>query len=157
MRSALPILFRSSGRPGYLELIAADPHHVRARKLAREVQVRFASSACTVDSREGVVQAKPGDAIITGIGGEQWRVSHSRFADKYQPIAPVVLGQPGRYLSRRYVIQAVPMRESFEVVLADGESRLHGQIGDWLVDYGDGSLGVVSPAAFATTYEIINL
>ena len=27
--------------------------------------------------------------------------------------------------------------------------------GDWLVDYGDGSLGIVSPAIFATTYEII--
>jgi len=29
-------------------------------------------------------------------------------------------------------------------------------VGDWLVDYGDGSLGVVSPAIFATTYEILD-
>jgi hypothetical protein len=50
---------------------------------------------------------------------------------------------------------AVPMTEAFEVVLADAVSRLHGSAGDWLVDYGDGSLGIVSPPIFATTYEII--
>jgi hypothetical protein len=41
-------------------------------------------------------------------------------------------------------------------LLADGVSRLHGQPGEWLVDYGDGSLGIVSEAIFATTYEIID-
>jgi hypothetical protein len=34
-------------------------------------------------------------------------------------------------------------------------SRLQGQAGHWLVDYGDGSFGVVSPPIFATTYEIV--
>jgi len=34
-------------------------------------------------------------------------------------------------------------------------SRLHGHPGDWLVDYGDGSLGIVSRTIFPTTYEII--
>jgi hypothetical protein len=46
------------------------------------------------------------------------------------------------------------MTEAFEVLLADGESLLEGRPGDWLVDYGDGSLGIVSQAAFATTYAI---
>ena len=31
----------------------------------------------------------------------------------------------------------------------------HAKAGDWLVDYGDGSFGVVSDAIFATTYEIV--
>jgi hypothetical protein len=47
------------------------------------------------------------------------------------------------------------MPGAFEVALADGVSRLRGQPGDWLVDYGDGSLGIVSPAIFAATYEIV--
>ena len=34
-------------------------------------------------------------------------------------------------------------------------SKLTGGAGDWLVDYGDGSLGIVSQAIFATTYEIV--
>jgi hypothetical protein len=47
------------------------------------------------------------------------------------------------------------MTVPFDVLLIDGQSRLHGKRGDWLVDYGDGSLGVVSKSIFATTYEII--
>ena len=53
-------------------------------------------------------------------------------------------------------ILALPMTVSFEVLLADGISRLRGRPGDWLVDYGDGSLGVVSQAIFAQTYEILD-
>jgi hypothetical protein len=52
-------------------------------------------------------------------------------------------------------ILALQMEEPFEVMLADGESRLTGRAGDWLVDYGDGSLGIVTQAIFATTYEIL--
>jgi hypothetical protein len=31
---------------------------------------------------------------------------------------------------------------------------LAGTPGDWLVDYGDGSLGVIAPEIFATTYRV---
>ena len=41
-------------------------------------------------------------------------------------------------------------------LLADGVSRLSGRPGEWLGDYGDGSLGIVSQPIFATTYEIID-
>jgi hypothetical protein len=41
------------------------------------------------------------------------------------------------------------------VQLADGVSILRGQPGDWLVDYGDGSLGIVAHDIFSTTYEIL--
>jgi hypothetical protein len=47
------------------------------------------------------------------------------------------------------------MTAPFEVLLADGLSKLTGKASDWLVDYGDGSLGVVSQTIFPTTYEII--
>jgi hypothetical protein len=151
---ALPV-YLSSGQPGYLPQISGNSRRVMARKLERAVHVRFAHAACEVHTREGIAKAKAGDAIITGTGGEQWRVSRARFAEKYRPRPPLVVGVAGEYLSLRYHIQAIPMSSSFEVVLADGESRLIGRPGDWLVDYGDGSLGVVSPAVFATTYEIL--
>jgi hypothetical protein len=48
------------------------------------------------------------------------------------------------------------LQESFDVVLADGVSQLSGHPGDWLVDYGDGSLGIVAKNIFATTYEILS-
>ncbi|HEX9473129.1 MAG TPA: PGDYG domain-containing protein, partial [Steroidobacteraceae bacterium] len=156
MSPQAPLLYRSSGQPGYLPQITADARRVVARKLERAVQVRFTDAACEIHTREGIVRAKPGDAIITGTGGEQWRVSRARFAEKYRPQPPLETGHSGAYLSLKYWIHAVPMRKAFEVLLADGESRLSGRAGDWLVDYGDGSLGVVSPAIFATTYEILD-
>jgi hypothetical protein len=148
-------LFRSTAQRGYSSAVSNHPGRVLARKLAREVQVQFTSTACTVQTQEGVVHARPGDAIVTGAAGERWRVSHGHFAEKYRAVPPTVEGHAGRYVSLPNSIMAVPMTGTFEVLLADGVSRLRGRPGDWLVDYGDGSLGIVSKAIFATTYEIV--
>ncbi len=153
-RGTLPV-YASSGQRGYSKLISADPRRIFARKLEREIDVRFTPVACTVQTSEGLVHAAPGDAIITGTAGEHWRVSRARFADKYRPVPPTVAGEGGRYVSLPNRIMGVPMTEPFEVLLADGVSRLSGRPGEWLVDYGDGSLGIVSPEIFATTYQII--
>jgi hypothetical protein len=149
-------LFRSSGQRGFSSPFRADPRHVVARKFEREVQVKFTPEACTVQTPEGVVHAQPGDAILTGVAGERWRVSRAHFADKYRPMPPTEVGQNGPYLSLRNRILALQMSEPFEVLLADGQSKLTGRPSDWLVDYGDGSLGIVSPTIFATTYEILD-
>ena len=155
MNAASAPVFRSSGRREFSSFIQNDPKHVVARKLAREIQVRFASTDCPVKTSEGTVQAKPGDAIVTGISGEHWRVSISHFADKYEPVPPTQAGQAGTYRSLRYQVLALRLDRDFEVILADGTSRLRGRAGDWLVDYGDGSLGIVSASAFDKTYEIV--
>ena len=149
------LVFRSSGQPGYSDSIDADPRRVSARKLEREVRVTFASAPTVVQTPEGLVHARPGDALLTGIAGEHWRVSGERFGAKYRPLPPTRAGEAGIYISRPNRIVALSMPVPFEVVLADGESRLRGRVGDWLVDYGDGSLGIVSPSIFAATYEII--
>jgi hypothetical protein len=155
--SAEPLpLFRSSGQRGFSNLISADARKVHARKLEREISVRFTPVACTVETSEGVVHAMPGDAIITGTAGEHWRVSRARFSEKYRPVPPTISGEAGQYVSLPNRILALPMAGAFEVLLADGVSRLRGRAGEWLVDYGDGSLGIVSEAIFATTYEIID-
>lgn len=151
---AMP-LFRSSGQHGFSSALSDDKRHVAARKLEREVQVRFTPEACTVHTPEGVVHAQAGDAILTGIAGERWRVSRAHFAAKYRPVPPTQAGQAGPYLSLRTRILALQMPEAFQVLLADGQSRLTGRASDWLVDYGDGSLGIVSQSIFATTYEIL--
>jgi hypothetical protein len=149
-------LFRSSAQPGYSSVISGHPHRIVARKLVREIDVIFADGPCVVRTKEGVVHARAGDAIITGIAGERWRVSRSHFAERYQPVPPTVEGEAGRYASLPNRIMGVRMDEPFEVLLADGVSRLSGRAGDWLVDYGDGSLGIVTPSIFATTYEVIS-
>lgn len=152
-QEAAPV-FRSSAQPGYSAAVSNHPGRIHARKLEREVQVDFASTPCTIQTREGLVHARPADAIVTGTAGERWRVSRAHFSEKYRAIPPTLDGEAGRYVSLPVPIQAVSMSQAFEVVLADGISRLHGQAGDWLVDYGDGSLGIVSRDIFANTYEL---
>ena len=154
--SSAPRLYRSSGKHGFLPEVAKHPQRLHARKFERQVQVRFIDAPCTVQTPEGVVHAQPGDAILTGIAGEHWRVSHSHFGDKYHPVPPTRAGQGGIYVSLPTRILTVRMSEPFEVLLADGVSRLHGHPGDWLIDYGDGSLGVITDTIFRVTYEIVD-
>ena len=73
-------LFRSSGQRGFSSALSDDPRHVHARKFEREVQVRFAAGPCTVQTPEGAGACAAGDAILTGIAGEHWRVSRAHFA-----------------------------------------------------------------------------
>jgi hypothetical protein len=147
-------VFHSSAERGFSALVSHDPRRIMARKLVREIDVRFTPVECTVQTREGIVHAHAGDAIVTGTAGEHWRVTRARFAEKYQPVPPTKAGEPGRYASLPYRIMCLPMDTPFEVLLVDGVSRLSGHAGDWLVDYGDGSFGIVSKDIFATTYEI---
>lgn len=149
-----PAVLRSSGRRGYADAVGADPRHVEARKRPGRVEVRFAETECTVRTSEGIVHAKPGDAILTGTAGEHWRVSRAHFTKKYQPLSPTRAGAAGFYRALPYRVLALCMNERFEVVLSDGVSRLDGRAGDWLIDYCDGSLGVVAASIFADTYEI---
>jgi hypothetical protein len=148
-------LFHSTARPGFSTEVDTYPGRIMARKRPIEVDVQFATQPSAIKTREGVVQAHPGDAIVTGRAGDKWRVSRAHFGQKYRALPPTAEGQDGRYRSLTNSIMAVRMSSSFEVLLADGVSRLRGQPDDWLVDYGDGSLGIVAPAIFAATYEIV--
>lgn len=150
------MIFKSSGQPGYTEEVGGHARRVVARKLEREIQVRFAKQPGTLQTNEGMVKVKPGDAILTGINGEHWRVSQERFPDKYRPADATQPGDDGAYVSLPNRVFAVPMEQAFDVLLSDGESRLSGGAGDWLVDYGDGSLGIVSARVFDTTYEVVS-
>jgi hypothetical protein len=155
MTTAPVAVFRSSGRRGFSGAVQENPARVMARKHRRRVEVRFATEACTVETPEGVVHAQPGDAILTTDAGERWRVSLAHFAEKYRPLPPTPAGRGGTYESLPIEVLALQMYAPFGVVLADGLSRLTGRAGDWLVDYGDGSLGIVAGPVFARSYDII--
>ncbi len=148
------LMFRSTGVPGYSSFVRDNPRGRSARKCERKVRVEFATDDCVVQSREGKVYARKGDAILTGAHGERWRVSSARFPEKYRPIPPAPPGEDGLYMSRPIEVLALQMQEAFKVQLADGRSILDGASGNWLVDYGDGSLGIVDPAVFADSYQL---
>jgi hypothetical protein len=85
--------------------------------------VRFVTSDCYVQTREGAVHARTGDAILTGTKGEHWRVPRSQFDEKYHPVAPTEAGQGGRYVALPIRVAAVQMHEPFEVVTAAATGR----------------------------------
>jgi hypothetical protein len=147
-------LYRSTGHPGYSPAISGDARRVIAHKREAQVQVEFAAADCTVRSIEGEVRALAGDAIITAATGERWRVSRGHFAQRYAAVAPTCDGEAGTYRSLPRRVIAIPMPGAFQVQLADGASLLSGVAGDWLVDYGDGSLGIVAKAIFRATYDV---
>ena len=98
--------------------------------------------------------AASGDAIVTGTNGERWPVGRERFLTKYLPLSPTVSGGDGFYQSQPNTVLALKMEEPFTVVLSDGVSLLTGKAGDWLLDYGDGSLGVVDAHIFCDIYSV---
>jgi hypothetical protein len=151
---AAPV-YRSRTQAGYSPDIQTDHRSVRARKRINTIQAHFAAVDGTITTPEGVVHVRSGDAIMTGAGGHQWRVSQESFAHRYRPVPPTRMGEPGRYESLPTEVIAIAMDTPFEVVLRDGISQLHGERGDWLVDYGDGSLGIVAAEVFGSLYEIV--
>ncbi|WP_295992704.1 PGDYG domain-containing protein [Rugamonas sp.] len=150
-----PLSFQATGTPGYQPALLNAAERVRARKRAFPVQVRFADADGVVATLEGPVPARAGDAIVTGLAGEQWPVARAHFAGKYAPQGALAAGADGTYLSLPVDVLALPVAAPFTVLLADQQASLAGQAGDWLVDYGDGTLGVVAPAIFSATYDIL--
>ncbi len=148
-------VFRSNNRPGFQVGIAANVLAVRVRKREQLVQASFAEQACAVQTPEGVVHAHAGDAIVVGGAGEQWPIPPAQFRKKYRPVAPTTAGAAGTYRSLPLPVIALQMCQPFAVELPDRASCLLGEAGDWMVDHGDGRMGVVAEEIFAGTYEIV--
>ena len=136
--------------------LSADPAALRARKCPVQVAVEFATADGTLKTREGPVQYRRGDALLTGIEGERWPVTRRTFEASYEPVAPLRPGKPGHYRKQPQVVWAKPMREPFTVTRDQGRGVLRGQAGDWLVQYAPGDQGVVGAAVFAQTYELLD-
>jgi len=153
MTDPAPLIFQATDQPGPT-LLQNHPARRRAKKRTIPVQVSFSKTDSLVPTLEGSVHVGAGDAIVTGSQGEQWPVSLHQFADKYRAGPGVEQGSDGNYVTLPIEVLALSLPTEFTVILADGRSRLYGSAGDWLIDYGDGTLGIVAPDIFIATYEI---
>lgn len=135
--------------------ISRMPGVVRARSRSIERSVSFATSDGVHTTPEGPVRYQAGDAIVTGEIGETWPVSRGVFAASYGPVGDVVMGQPGRYLKQPKDVLAVQIRSQGRIDLSDGRGLHTGKKGDWIVDYGNNDLAIVSDAVFERTYEVL--
>jgi hypothetical protein len=147
--------FIARATPGFQLDAARDPRVRPVRKRALRVSVRFASAATSLATHEGAIAVSPGDAIIDDGQGRQWGVARAHFDAKYAPVAPVLPGTAGAYTSLPVEARAMQMTQPFRVQFIDGVSELEGRPGDWLLDYGDGSLGVVVAEIFVDSYDLV--
>ncbi len=117
------------------------------------VSVSFARSAGAIQSREGLNHYAIGDALITGSTGDQWSVSRNRFDAKYLPMPGIEPGQNGQYQNRPTPVLALQQLQDFSVARSVGGDVIHGQAGDWLMQYAPGDHGIVEAAKFQTVYR----
>ncbi|MCO5399530.1 PGDYG domain-containing protein [Ralstonia soli] len=118
------------------------------------VHVDFATAPGELMSLEGPNRYAPGDALITGSTGDRWVVSRERFDAKYVSAdASVAHGQAGAYRNRPSVVLAKQMGEAFSMARSEAGDVLHGQAGDWVLQYAPGDYGVVQAQRFAKVYR----
>src|ERR1700675_1289459 len=114
------------------------------------VSVEFAAAAGILESAVGPNRYAAGDALLTGSTGDRWCVSRDRFDVKYRAEAHTTPGEPGRY--RNHPVPALAKRITVE--RSAGGDRLHGNAGDWLVQYAPGDHGIVAAARFDSVYRV---
>lgn len=117
------------------------------------VQVAFARSSGSLESREGANRYQAGDALITGSGGDHWSVSRDRFDARYRPLPPLQHGSDGAYRNKPLPVLARQIPQPFTVPRCPGGDLLHGCAGDWLLQYAPGDWGIVEAAKFQRLYR----
>lgn len=130
---------------------AVDAIRVCRRPLP--VRVTFAGEGGVCQTREGGVRYREGDAIVTGVDGEQWPVDRQRFASTYDAVSPTRDGHDGLYVPRKLDMLALQLQSPMTVFVGSESDPLRGKPGDWLLQHGDGSYGIVSSDLFTRIFE----
>jgi hypothetical protein len=138
--------------------LSTDLRCRQVRKRVIPMSVTFAVAPGRLQTLEGPVPYKAGDAIMTGVKGEHWPVERHRFLERYEPSPGTNSGEDGTYTRRPEDVLAVQLTskdEPMEITTQSG-GQLTAREGDWLVQYAPGDFGVVDPEIFEETYEDVN-
>ena len=127
--------------------LSLDPEAFETAKSPIPLEIRFAEEDETIQTKEGSVDAKAGDAIMTGTEGEQWPIPREKFEQTYDVL------ESGLAAKKDIPVFAKEMLESFQVKVSWADDLLEGESGDYLVQYGEGDYGVVGRKIFEKTYK----
>lgn len=114
------------------------------------LRFEYAKEDQVVETKEGAVQCKQDDAILTGTQGERWPISRAKFEQTYD-----IVGE-GQCAKKKIDVLARQMEGPFTVNVSWSKDPLTGKGGDWLLQYNPGDFGIVSQQIFNETYEIIS-
>ena len=134
------------------ENLEQHPQAFRARSKPVTVQARFAPAPGITETLEGPVAHSAGDAIVTGVAGENWPVERARFLASYEAQNPTMPGEDGTYAKRPKEALALRLARPHCVTLSGGRGQLNGRIGDYLVQYAVGDQAIVEGSIFERTY-----
>ena len=115
--------------------------------------VSFAAHSGVTMTREGPVRFSKGDALVSAGDLGSWPVARSLFEKTYSALGSIYMGQPGDYGTKATKRLAMRVNDLTQVYLSGGRGIHLSQEGDWVVDYGDGDLAIVSDAAMKTSYR----
>ena len=118
-------------------------------------EVKFAKNLGTLKTLEGEVRYEAGAAILTGEAGDTWPVERAKFDASYEAVNGTKHGEDGTYQKRQIEVLAIQLTEPTSVNVGYADDPITGQVGDWLVQYGEGDFGIVNAEIFANTYEIL--
>ena len=127
-------------------------HKVKKRPLF--VRVTFAQADGICQTLEGPVNYLAGDAILTGIANENWPVVRAMFDKRYEAAAGTTFGSDGNYIKKPLEVFALRLEKPLEVKMPAG-GVLHGEAGDWLLQYGPADYGIVRDDIFRGTYDLL--
>lgn len=120
------------------------------------VSVEFASMDGALETLEGIVPYKQGDALLTGLKNERWPVVKSLFDKNYNPIEGIKRGQDGSYQKRSILVSAVQAQDNSFIRIKNNNIYLACRKGDWIITAEDGAQWVVAEDIFIKTYKKIN-
>jgi hypothetical protein len=132
--------------------LAADPRALRVSKKPIPVRAEFATADGVCETLEGPVRFQAGDAIVTGPKGERWPIGRDAFSSTYEPVPPTRAGENGNYRKAPSLSFALRLDRARDVPVGWQNDPLHGRPGDWLLQYADGSCGVVRDEIFRHSY-----
>lgn len=103
-----------------------------------------------IQTIEGPITARKGDAVLTGTKSECWPVSADKFAQTYQ------FDEAAQTCQKKIkIVEVEQINEPFEVLVGWASEPLKGKAGDYKIDYGNGDFGVVDAEIFKDTYAIV--
>ena len=114
------------------------------------VQFERATVEQVVQTLEGPVTARVGDAIITGVKGERYPIQAPNFEAAYEFDEAT-----GACWKKPIVVEAIQETAPFTVKVNWAQEPLQGKAGDYRLIYGPGDEGAVDAVIFAETYDIL--
>jgi hypothetical protein len=133
--------------------VRTKPGAFRAARRPYEVGVEFAGTDGELDTWEGPVRYRAGDALLTGLEGERWPVPREQFFASYAPVAPLQPGANGTYRRHNGTVWVWRTDMALDLLLSGDRGSLHANAGDFVVQFDSGDKAVMPERVFERGYS----